>query len=181
LENHSSERSRSNITDPYEIRLANPSDAQGIIDCMQSVMSERIYLISEIYLFSERGQKDLIRNRDDLNIVAVLNREVVGTVNIQRGIYKKNRHTASLGIAVKAEHRNRGLGSEMIRRAIRWSAEQNIIKLNLEVFSSNTGAIALYKRLGFVQEGARKNQFLIGDSFVDDVLMTVYPLEFMEK
>lgn len=181
MENHSSEKNRSKLLLPYEIRFANPSDAQGIIDCMQSVMSERIYLISEIYLFSERGQKDLIRNRDDLNLVAILNDEVVGTVNVQRGIYKKNRHTASLGIAIKSGHRNKGLGSEMIRMAIRWAAEQNIIKLNLEVFSSNVGAIALYKKLGFIEEGVRKKQFLLGDSFVDDVMMTIYPLETMNE
>ncbi len=177
MENHSSEKNSDGPLEPYQIRFANPSDAQGIIDCMQSVMSERIYLVSEIYLYSERGQKDIIRNRDDLNLVAVLDGEVVGTLNVQRGIYKKNRHTASLGLAVKDGHRGKGIGSNMIRKAMEWSAEQNILKLNLEVFSSNTGALALYKKLGFIVEGVRKKQFLVGDTLVDDILMTVYPIE----
>ena len=45
----------------YEIRVAVPSDASGVIKCMQNVMSEKIYLVSEIYLYTERGQKDILK------------------------------------------------------------------------------------------------------------------------
>jgi len=92
----------------YEIRVAVPSDAAGIIKCMQNVMSEKIYLVSEIYLYTERGQKDILRNPDDLTLVTVFNGEIVGTMNIQRGFYKKNRHTANLGIAIVSEHQGKG-------------------------------------------------------------------------
>ena len=164
----------------YEIRVAVPSDAAGIIKCMQNVMSEKIYLVSEIYLYTERGQKDILRNPDDLTLVTVFNGEIIGTMNIQRGFYKKNRHTANLRIAIVSEHRGKGIGKRMIENGIKWCRENGIIKLNLEVFSSNENAISLYKKLGFTLEGQRKGQFLVENTYVDDILMTIYPMEHKE-
>lgn len=157
----------------YDIRIAKPSDASGIIRCMQSVMDEKIYLVGDIYLYTERGEKDMIRNPDDLNLVATSRGEVVGIMKIQRGIFRKNRHTATLGIAILRGYRHLGIGSKMISQGIEWCKREGIKKLNLEVFSSNENAISLYKKMGFEVEGVRKNQFLIFDKYVDDVLMAI--------
>ncbi|MGP6207768.1 GNAT family N-acetyltransferase [Cuniculiplasma sp. SKW3] len=157
----------------YEIRLAKPSDASGIIRCMQSVMDEKIYLVGDVYFYTEKGQKDLIKNPDDLNIVAESNGEIVGMMTIQRGIFRKNRHTATMGIAIMNGYRHIGIGRKMISEGIEWCKQQNIRKLNLEVFSSNENAISLYKKMGFEVEGVRKNQFLIFDRYVDDILMSI--------
>lgn len=161
----------------YEIRKAVPSDAKGIINCMQSVMDERIYLVSEYYLLTERGEQERIRSLEDLTLVCEYNGEVIGVLTIQRGMYKKNRHTANLGIAVKSGHRRKGIGTQMIKEAIAWCRKHNISKLNLEVFSSNVNAIKAYEKIGFVEEGRKKNQFKIDGLYVDDVLMTYSPFE----
>ncbi|EQD38772.1 GCN5-related N-acetyltransferase domain protein [mine drainage metagenome] len=87
-------------------------------------------------------------------------------------MYKKTRHTASLGIAIKKGHREKGIGTTMIIKAIEWCKFNNIKKLNLEVFSSNFRAIRLYKKHGFVIEGRKKMQFNIDGKYVDDVFMT---------
>jgi len=68
----------------------------------------------------------------------------------------------------------------MIENGIKWCRENGIIKLNLEVFSSNENAISLYKKLGFTLEGQRKGQFLVENTYVDDILMTIYPMEHKE-
>ncbi|MGC8608941.1 MAG: GNAT family N-acetyltransferase [Thermoplasmata archaeon] len=158
----------------YIVRKADPSDAYGIINCMQSVMSEQIYLVSEYYLLTEKGEQDRLRNLDDLTLVCALDRKIVGVLTIQRGIYRKNRHTASLGIAIMAGHRHKGLGTRMIKEAILWCEEQEIQKLNLEVFSTNVNAIEAYKKVGFKIEGSRRKQFIINGQYVDDVMMTYF-------
>ncbi len=158
----------------YRIRKADPRDARGVINCMQSVMDERIYLISEYYLLTERGEQERIRSPDDLTVVAEKDNEIVGVLTVQRGMYRKNRHTANLGIAIKNAHRRKGLGSELISAGIDWCRENYIKKLNLEVFSSNKGAISLYEKLGFSIEGIRKSQFVIEGTYVDDVFMTIW-------
>lgn len=139
---------------------------------MQSVMDEKIYFVSEYYLYTERGEQDRIRNPDDLVLVAEQGGQVVAVLTIQRGIYKKNRHTANLGIAVRKEHRHQGLGTQMIMTSIDWARRQGILKVNLEVFSSNTNAIKTYEKIGFKREGTRQGQFVIEGNYVDDIFMT---------
>lgn len=158
----------------YLIRKADPSDARGIIQCMQSVMDERIYLVGEYYLLTERGEQDRIRSMEDLTLVCDRYGEIVGVLTIQRGMYKKNRHTANLGIAIKSTHRRKGIGTRLIQESINWCRSQGIQKLNLEVFSSNTSAIAAYEKVGFMIEGYRRGQFIINGEPVDDVFMTYY-------
>ena len=158
----------------YEIRNAEPRDASGIIKCMQSVMDEKVFLVSDIYFFSERGEKDIIKSPEDLSVVSVKDGEVVGIIRIQRGVYKKLRHTAILSIAILKEHRRFVLGEKMLNLGIEWCRSRGIEKLNLEVFSTNTGAIELYRKLGFREEGRKIRQFKIFDEYADDVLMTLF-------
>lgn len=160
------------LTGAPRIRKAEPWDSKGIIQCMQGVMDEKVYFVSEYYLYTERGEQERIRNPDDLTLVAELDGEIVGVLTLQRGIYKKNRHTANLGIAVKNGHRQEGLGTSMIGESFEWARKHGIEKINLEVFSSNTSAIKVYEKIGFTYEGSRKGQFRIDNQYVDDIFMT---------
>ncbi len=171
---HSLGRNSSMVDTSYEIRIAVPKDASGIINCMQSVMDEKIYLVSDIYFYTERGEKDIIKSPDDLSLVASWNGMVVGIMRIQRGVYRKLRHTAILSIAIMKGHRGMGLGEKMILQGISWSRDQGIEKLSLEVFSTNTGAIKLYDKLGFHEEGKKEKQFKIGEVYADGVMMTLF-------
>ncbi len=158
----------------YIIRKAVPQDAKGIINCMQSVMNEKIYLVSEYYLLTERGEHERLKNPGDLTLVCESNGDIAGVLTIQRGMYKKNRHIANLGIAIKKDYRNKKIGTNMIMEALIWSKDQGILKVNLEVFSINVNAIKTYRKLGFEYEGVRKNQFIIEGKYVDDILMTFF-------
>ncbi len=164
----------SQISGNLLIRRASERDAKGIIDCMQSVMDERIYLVSEYYLLTEKGEQNRIRNPDDLTLVCESAGRIIGVLTLQRSFHSKSRHTANLGIAIRSGYRHMGIGTAMIKRAILWSKEREIKKINLEVFSSNTNAINLYRKLGFIEEGRRRRQFVINGKYVDDVLMTYY-------
>ncbi len=154
------------------IRKAYPSDARGIINCMQSVMDEKIYLVSEYYLLTERGEQERLKNPDELTLVCNDSDLVVGVLTLQRGMYKKNRHVANLGIAIRRSYRHMNVGTGMIEQAMEWAKNNGIKKVNLEVFSTNANAIKTYRKLGFEYEGLRKSQFFINGQYVDDVLMT---------
>jgi len=158
----------------YKIRKAVPPDARGIINCMQSVMDEKIYLVSEYYLLTEHGEQERLKNPDDLTLVCESNKDIAGVLTIQRGMYKKNRHIANLGIAIKNNFRNKNIGTNMIKEALMWCKDQGIVKVNLEVFSTNIYAIKTYRKLGFEYEGVRKKQFMINGKYVDDILMTFF-------
>ncbi len=53
-------------------------------------------------------------------------------------------------VAVAAEHRRHGLGSLICAELIRWGADRGATHAYLQVETENTGAIAMYHELGFL-------------------------------
>jgi len=60
-----------------------------------------------------------------------------------------------ISIAVEVQARSQGIGQRLIERAITFAREKSAPYVNLFVDSTNTQAIALYQRVGFVQAIAR--------------------------
>ncbi len=110
----------------------------------------------------------------DGNAVAVVAEEdgrAVGLCEIERiRPGTELEHSGVLGIAVRKGYRGRGIGEAMIKRAIELSKGKFEI-LKLEVFSVNTGAINLYKRVGFVEYGTFPKAVKRGERYYDVVQM----------
>lgn len=62
-----------------------------------------------------------------------------------------------IGIAVEAEARNQGIGRRLVEQAIAYARATNAPYLYLLVDPTNPPAIALYRRMGFVEIGEREN------------------------
>lgn len=71
-----------------------------------------------------------------------------------------------------ADWRGRGVGRALMDRALEWASRSPLQKLALSVYAHNAPAIALYRKLGFEEEGRRVAEYLFPDgSYRDDVLM----------
>ncbi|MEO0025659.1 MAG: ribosomal protein S18-alanine N-acetyltransferase [candidate division WOR-3 bacterium] len=66
-------------------------------------------------------------------------------------------------IAVAAEWRNQGVGTELMRRALQFAASQQAESVFLEVRVSNTGAQRFYRRFGFVPTYVRRGYYENGE------------------
>jgi [ribosomal protein S18]-alanine N-acetyltransferase len=62
-------------------------------------------------------------------------------------------------IVIAADERRRGCAHRLLEHAIAFAAGAGATRLTLEVRASNEPAIALYKKCGFQQDGARKNYY----------------------
>jgi ribosomal-protein-alanine N-acetyltransferase len=78
---------------------------------------------------------------------------------------------ADLGLMVAMDFRRRGVGRALMIAADEWALTVGVRKLELHVLPYNEAAIALYERLGYLQEGVRKNHYRGNEGFVDAVLM----------
>jgi RimJ/RimL family protein N-acetyltransferase len=107
--------------------------------------------------FKQLIQKALKEGREKI-IVAELNGEPVGRVDIgpETG---RCRHAAELGIFVRRKHWEKGVGSALMREAIRLAKELGLRKLVLTTTEGNERAIRLYKKFGFEVE-AHKNEYV---------------------
>jgi len=72
--------------------------------------------------------------------------EYCGTV---QGVGDRFGMGAIQNVGIAPEHRNRGLGSALVCRALRGFFHAGLHRVHLEVTADNDGAIRLYRRLGF--------------------------------
>jgi putative acetyltransferase len=106
------------------------------------------------------------------NLVAVRGDEVVGQLTLETFQRARRRHVATFGMGVKASARRLGVGSALISAAIevceKWS---NVSRIEIEVYTDNAAAIALYSRHGFVIEGTCRRYAFRDGQFVDAHVM----------
>ena len=88
-------------------------------------------------------------------LVALENDEVVGYVGSQTVLDGSD----MMNIAVSPDHRRKGIAEALIDELVHQLQERNSRCLILEVRASNTPAINLYTKLGFIEIGCRRNYY----------------------
>jgi RimJ/RimL family protein N-acetyltransferase len=158
------------------VRRAVPADANALATLGRAVAGEE-----QLWLTYERSASDERRNlksmRRDPNVavfVAETPAGLVGRLSIARDSAPQSHHVAELGLMVASSERRRGIGTALIEEAGKWARASGITKLELHVFPHNEPAIALYRKLGFTEEGRRQRHYRIGGHYVDAVLMALY-------
>lgn len=102
----------------------------------------------------------------DGTIVAVADGEIIGSIHLDQ-----SRHGyGELGMTVARDWRGRGVGSALLAAGIDWAQERDLHKVSLSVFPHNAGAIALYRKFGFVEEGRRVKQYRRASGELWDVI-----------
>ena len=90
---------------------------------------------------------------DTVFLTAVIGEEVVGYL----GCYCVAGEGEITNVAVKSSHRRQGIGGKLLEQLYEDAAALNTKEFFLEVRESNESAKRLYSRMGFAEEGIRKN------------------------
>ncbi|MGE7692580.1 N-acetyltransferase family protein [Lysinibacillus sp. NPDC094177] len=161
------------------IRVAVEEDSATMLEIQKEVIAEEDFLITTFEEFQRSidEQKQWIQaklaNERETIFIAQYQGKLVGWLVFQSPHRKRLAHTGTFGMMVLKEYRGLGIGKLLLERVISW-AEHNpyIEKVSLGVFSTNERAIALYKKMGFVEEGRKINEIKLHDNeYIDDVLM----------
>lgn len=160
------------------LRLPIESDADNIIKFYNIVADETTYLSfgKDEYTVSTEAQKNMIKSANESNnntmILATIENEIIGIGTISSNQKKKGKHVGILGIVIKKEHCDLGIGKLMMDYLIDWCKSNGITtKISLSVRKDNERGIALYKKCGFEIEGILKNETYIDGEFFDIVVM----------
>ncbi|MBR4355806.1 MAG: GNAT family N-acetyltransferase [Elusimicrobiaceae bacterium] len=62
-----------------------------------------------------------------------------------------------VNVGVLPEYSRRGIASQLLKQALLWVREHGGRQVTLEVGAENIPAVCLYKKIGFVMMGKRKN------------------------
>jgi ribosomal protein S18 acetylase RimI-like enzyme len=125
-----------------EIRPFKPGDEEEMIELWRACKLVRP---------TNDPAKDIARKRKvrgDLLLVGLSGGRIVASAMVG---YEGHRGWINY-FAVSPRHRKQGFGRSMMKEAERHLRAEGCPKMNLQVHSSNSGAIAFYKAIGFLQD-----------------------------
>jgi RimJ/RimL family protein N-acetyltransferase len=164
----------------FLIREAIHADAPVLVKAEQEIAATPGSLVShpsELILEKfEQKIADLTDNPRGKYLVAVRGNELIGHALLDPLHLIAIRHVVHLTIAVHPGFQGEGVGEALLSRLVEWAkSAKEIEKIELHVRSGNLRAIALYKKLGFTEEGRLKKRVKVADGqYFDDVLMGLF-------
>lgn len=138
------------------LRKAQEQDIKTLLEFEQGVISaERPF--NETLTGSNVNYYDLnylITSENATLIVAEKNNEIVASgyaliKQIEKDFYSFTKYAYLGFMYVKPEHRGQGINQLIIEELIRWSKENKISEIRLEVYDLNQMAVKAYKKAGF--------------------------------
>ena len=144
-------------------------------DCVGEVARERRYLAIVDAFPAEQNALWVAVNRARGNPlwVALDQDRVVGWCEVRRDNLPGREHSAVLGVGVRQPYRGAGLGRRLMEAALAQAWARGLARIELWVRAPNTPAIALYAKLGFLEEGRRRDAVRLDDGPEDEILMAL--------
>ena len=154
------------------IRHAEPSDYDGLHQLYNQ--PQAIHGTMKIpYPSLESWKRRLADPSGHCTLVAVMDGTIVGHACLwSESPSPRRRHAATLGIAVHDDWHGKGVGKALMHALLDLADNWlNLSRIELQVFSDNQNAIALYKKFGFEIEGTHRAFAFRAGQYADGLSM----------
>lgn len=148
------------------LRNGEYADGEAVFVNFNETHAETDYLLSypDENSFDAQQEAEFLKEKaessNEIQIVAVVDGVVAGTAGIEAvGAKYKLKHRAELGIAILKEYWGLGLGKALMEACIECAKEAGYTQLELNAVAENERAVALYKKMGFVEYGRNPRGF----------------------
>lgn len=152
----------------YIVRRCDLSDLIPVMEINLKTLPEHYSDYFYESLLAEMPEAFLVAENQGKLVGYIMCKTEYGFSNFKKLGFVKKGHVVS--VAVLEEHRHRGLGRAIIEEAINGSKEKRCDELYLEVRCSNTDAVRLYEKIGFVIKQRLKAYYRDGE---DAFLMAI--------
>lgn len=162
---------------PFLIRPATRDDAPALVALRDAIAAEGNLIAAipgERSVVEEELSLSTLVREGGLPLTVTVDGEVAGQLMVSRRPERFHSHIGEVAIIVSNRSRGQGLGRALMQTAIEWARAVGVAKLALSVFTSNERAIALYRSLGFEEEGVRRAQVRLADGPRDVMLMALH-------
>jgi ribosomal protein S18 acetylase RimI-like enzyme len=161
-----------------QIRILAPQDASEF----QALRLRGLQECPEAFASSYEEEKDTplaeiqerLQPREDSAIFGAFQESgLCAVVGVQRESMRKLAHKCFIwGVYVAPESRGHGVGEKLLSHVLVYAATVlGARQVNLGVNTKNSAAIALYKKLGFVEFGLERDYLLVGGELQDEYQM----------
>lgn len=162
------------------VTIASPGigDAAELTELVRYIMakSEHLHTQADEFTITQEQQEKriqtLLDHPDYLIIVANVDGKIVGTLDFLCGKQRKIAHHGSFGMSIHPEFQGMGIGRAMLESLLEWAtANPRLETVRLQVHSKNERALALYRSVGFREEGRELDGVKVGDEEYDHVIL----------
>jgi ribosomal protein S18 acetylase RimI-like enzyme len=150
--------------------------ADGFHACVDAVAREKRFLIFQEAPPVESTRAFVRENLESgqVHFVVLDGERVVGWCDIRKTKLPSVAHVGTVGIGLLPEFRGKGIGKALLAAAIRAAFASGVERIELMVYASNLEALALYRTLGFVEEGRMARRARIDGAYLDMICMALF-------
>jgi putative acetyltransferase len=171
------------LSDQIILREARSSDAGPLNEYIRETFADANHLITraaEFRMGRWRQRFWIARKQSspyEICLLATSGDKIVGMLDSWTDRRHRVRHSTCFAMSVAKDWRGRGVGKKLLLHFTEWVQKHKILeRIELHVHSDNLAAIALYRAVGFQEEGIRKNAVRYEDGrTVDDHIMALWP------
>ena len=152
------------------VRKYNSSDIKQAVSIWNEIVEDGA-AFPQLEILDEKTGEEFFQSQSYTGIAVDKNGEVVGLYILHPNNIGRCGHLCNASYAVKKDLRGRHIGEILVRDCMKTAKELGfrILQFNA-VVKSNKPALALYKKLGFVQLGVIPNGFLMKDGSFEDII-----------
>ena len=163
-------------TTKVTLRPATPDDAAGIIAAVRSQSAERSYVLMEIYGKSaaeERAYLEKLDRARNLFLVAVVGGEIVGVLALlDMPLCSERAGSLAAGVHLTPAWRGRGIGSALLRYAVRWAVAHGFNRIEADIFTANERSLHLFHKSSFREDPCHRRSVQVGAREISEVILT---------
>jgi ribosomal protein S18 acetylase RimI-like enzyme len=156
------------------IRPITLDDVPALRVALDAVCRERLFLamleappVERLHAFIAA-----ILERDDPQFIAEMDGRIVGWCDIRSGtVTTGTAHVGHMGMGVLPEVRRRGIGLRLVESALRKARSKGLEKIETRLYASNAAALALYRKVGFFEEGRKRRGRCVDGVYADVIEM----------
>jgi L-phenylalanine/L-methionine N-acetyltransferase len=155
------------------IRSQEPQDAEQLFAVMGSLGTFEGTLQLPDMPIAMRLERLRQVDPHSCKLVAVAENRIVGAAGLHLGHPGLRRlHARELGIGIAREWQGQGLGRRLIARLLDWADNwAGVLRVELNVHADNDRAMALYRSMGFIEEGRHRAYALKNGRYIDVLTM----------
>jgi len=165
-----------------ELRSATAGDARAVVAFKRDMLATARHLNEAVdeFALTPRREAAWIASRQtgdrDLMLLAMDGERIAGLLETRHDPRRRLAHTCEIGLSVAPPWQRQGIGRALLTALLAWArGNPHVARVQLHVHAANGPAIALYRDLGFVEEGRRRRAIRLDDGeFVDDLIMCAY-------
>ncbi|KAI0259817.1 acyl-CoA N-acyltransferase [Gloeopeniophorella convolvens] len=159
------------------LRAPKPSDNDLILELYNDLEIQSFTFTEYIVPRLDRWAKDYISSFETKPgfIAMVEDKETHAFMGIiSMPVTDTKNRVGQLGVALKKEWQGKGFGTEIVRWLVNHAfAKLALHRVSLYVLEGNDAALAVYKKIGFVEEGRARKYNWDGERWWDLILMAI--------